>query len=407
MRPHTVIIGGGPAGFFAAITCKTLKPELDVILLEKTQVLLTKVRISGGGRCNVTHACFEPALLAKNYPRGSKELLGPFNRFQAEDTVKWFEAKGVELKVEADGRMFPTSDSSETIIKCLTEEAKKVGVSICTGMSVEEIKQQPSGFSLSIANAESMECDKLLIATGSNPKALSMIQSLGHTVEKLVPSLFTFNCPTSPLLDLAGIALDRVHLQIQDTQLELTGPLLITHWGFSGPCVLKLSAWGAKELFQMGYKAKLIINWLGDRKITEVQKILQDMRSMPESKFVIATPLFGLPKNLWKKLALLCGISEELRFQALSNKQLMQFVEKLCRDIYQIDGKTTYKQEFVTCGGIKLDEVNFKTMESKIVPHLYFAGEVLNIDGITGGFNFQNAWTTGYLSGKALASVAE
>jgi len=405
MAPHIVIIGGGPAGFFAAITCKTLNPQLEVTLLEKTEALLAKVRISGGGRCNVTHACFEPALLVKNYPRGSKELLGPFNRFQAEDTVKWFESKGITLKVEVDGRMFPTTDSSETIIKCLTEEAKKVGVTVRTGTPVEEIRREPSGFSLFLANGTSINCQKLLVATGSNPKTLRMMESLGHTVEMLVPSLFTFNCPTSPLLELAGIALERVHLQIQDTKLELTGPLLITHWGFSGPCVLKLSAWGAKELFQMGYKAKLVINWLADKKAAEVQKILQEMRKAEGSKFVIATSLFGLPKNLWKKLAQLCEISEELRFQAFSNKEIAHFAEKLCHDLYQIDGKTSYKQEFVTCGGIKLDEVNFKTMESKIVPHLYFAGEVLNIDGITGGFNFQNCWTTGYISGRAMADM--
>ena len=404
-----VVIGGGAAGFFGAITCKQANPSKRVILLEKTEQLLAKVRISGGGRCNVTHSCFDPALLIKNYPRGGKELLGPFHRFQVRDTIDWFQARGVELKTEPDGRMFPVTDSSETIINCLMQEAKDVGVEILTGVGVEGLglQKNASGFSLTLSQKEPqkapLECAKILIATGSNRKIMSLVEALGHTIEPLVPSLFTFNVPTSPLLELSGIAVESAHLSIEGTQLEQTGPLLVTHWGFSGPAVLKLSAWGAKELFAADYKAKLLINWLPKMSLTEIQKTLQKARDDGPTKQITVTCPVLLPKNLWKKFCALCSINDEMRYQALSNKLIGQLADKLHRDAYQIDGKTTYKQEFVTCGGTKLSEVNFKTMESKLVPGLYFAGEVLNIDGITGGFNFQNAWTTGYIAGQSLA----
>lgn len=404
-----IVIGGGAAGFFGAIACKQQNPSLRVILLEKTKQLLAKVRISGGGRCNVTHSCFDPVLLVKNYPRGHRELLGPFHRFQARDTIDWFLARGVELKTEADGRMFPITDSSETIINCLMKEAKNAGIEICTETSVEGIQTEAFGFRVLLSQKEPLECSKILIASGSNSKVMSYIQALGHTIEPLVPSLFTFNVPSSPLLELSGIAVEEAHLSIEGTALEQTGPLLITHWGFSGPAVLKLSAWGAKELFDANYQAKLHINWLPKISLADIQKALQKMRTENPTKIAPLTCPFPIqiPKNLWKKFCSLLAISEDARYQSLSNKLLTQLAEKLHRDSYQIDGKTTYKQEFVTCGGIKLSEVHFKTMESKLVPGLYFAGEVLNIDGITGGFNFQNAWTTGYIAGQALAGGKE
>ena len=402
-----VIIGGGAAGFFGAIACASANSNHEVILLEKNRQVLSKVRVSGGGRCNVTHACYDPALLVKNYPRGGKALHGPFTRFQPHDTVEWFESRGVYLKTESDGRIFPVTDSSETIINCLIQEAHAHHVQIKTETGVTSITRGKNGFTLHLSDHSSLECDCLLIATGSSPKTFEWLKQLGHHIEQSVPSLFTFNVPDSPLLDLAGISVPRAHLKIENTSLEQTGPLLVTHWGFSGPAILKLSAWGARILHDLGYQALLKINWLADIQPEDLkQRLLECKKQYPARQIAKESPL-DLPKNLWKKLVDLASISSEQRWSFLSNKQLQELVHHLTSHTFAIKGKSTFKEEFVTCGGVKLDEVNFKTMESRLCPGLYFAGEVLDIDGITGGFNFQNAWTTSWIAGHAIASSKE
>jgi predicted Rossmann fold flavoprotein len=400
---HLVIIGGGAAGFFAALLAKELHPTLPVTIVEKTKQPLAKVRISGGGRCNVTHACFEVEKLVKHYPRGEKELRGPFSRFQPKDTIRWFEERGVLLKTEEDGRMFPVTDSSETIINCLLKQAEKLGVHLLTETSVEDITPCDKGFSLALSQNKTLTCSHLLVASGSNRPIFELLTKLGHTIEPLIPSLFTFNLPSSPLLDLAGISVGHVRAKIQKTPYVYEGPLLLTHWGFSGPCILKLSAWGAKELFASHYKATCEINWLPHLKREEIIQTLQEARLKMGAKEIAGTALFDMPKKLWKRLLEVVGISDDMRFLSLSNTKINEIASKLQQDLYAIDGKTTNKQEFVTCGGVSLKEVNFKTMESKKIPHLYFAGEVLDIDGITGGFNFQNAWTTAFIAASQIA----
>lgn len=327
-----VVIGAGAAGCFAALACAEAYPRAKVIILEKTQQPLAKVRVSGGGRCNVTHACFDPKTLCQHYPRGHKELLGPFHRFQPTDTIEWFKERGIQLKTERDGRMFPTTDRSETIINCFLDEIKKRGIDLQLGVKVESLP----------------EADAIILATGSSRRGHAFAQSLGHTIIPPVPSLFSFNVPSSPLLNLAGVAAPEATVWLEGGSRKETGPIMITHWGFSGPAVLKLSAWEARFLHEKKYHATCVIEWNG-----------------------------ALPKRLRK------------------------FLEKNPCDRFQIEGKTTYKKEFVTCGGVCLKEVNFKTMESRVRPGLYFAGEILDIDGVTGGFNFQNAWTTGWIAGTS------
>lgn len=412
-RKTQVIIGGGAAGFFAAIACaaenRLQSQERDVFLLEKSAQVLAKVRISGGGRCNVTHACFEPPLLVKNYPRGSKELLGPFNRFGPKDTIRWFEERGVLLKTEEDGRMFPVTDSSETIIHCLTQEAKKAGVVLQTQRGLHGIRRQDgrSSFILELADGEEMPCDQLLMATGGTPKMFPLLEKLGHTTVPLVPSLFTFNMPGSPFLDLAGVSVPLVSIKLCDwKELEVQGPLLFTHWGVSGPGVLKLSALAAPVLHSVNYKTTVAINWLPLLSEGEVQEQLQGHKKQSGSLLVGTESIFGLPKQLWKRLISIAGIGEECRMATLSHVQMKALIDQLRRTSLKLDGKTTYKQEFVTCGGIPLREVNCKTMESKLIPGLYFAGEILNVDGITGGFNFQNAWTTALIAGRAMSAAS-
>ncbi len=400
-----VVVGGGAAGFFGAITSAQHYPEHRILLLEKTRQVLAKVRISGGGRCNVTHACFDPALLVKNYPRGHKELRGPFSRFQSKDTIQWFESRGVILKTEEDGRMFPITDRSDTIIECLLNETKRVGVELQLEQGVQTIRRRdPQGFILELSNGQQLECDRLLLATGSSPKIYPLIEQLGHTVIPLVPSLFTFNIPDSPFLDLQGVAVSPVLVQLPQWGFEQLGPLLFTHWGLSGPAVLKLSAWAARELHSLHYQTQVLVNWIPLLAEEEVRQRLQESKQGVALRQVGTEPHFSLPKQLWKRLVNLAGIPEEVRWSALSHKQLQALVRQLRCTSLNIQGKTTYKQEFVTCGGVALEEVDFKTMESRIVPGLYFAGEILNIDGVTGGFNFQNAWTTGWLAGQSMGS---
>ncbi len=392
---HCIIIGGGAAGFFGAIACAEAHPQYRVTLIEKSQKFLSKVKISGGGRCNVTHSCFDPSRLILHYPRGGKSLLGPFNQFQPRDTIEWFKERGVELKTEDDGRMFPCTDDSQTIIQCLMEASKKAGVELQTGVSIDEIKVVADGFELS----PSLRCDKLLIATGSNQRFFPLLEKLGHSIIPPVPSLFTLNVPSSPLLSLSGISLERVHVKIAGTKLEQWGPLLLTHWGFSGPAILKLSAFGARNLHEDKYQATLLVNWLPDEnQESAFERLCKYKAQYPQKQIHTQNP-FKLPAKLWQAFV---RPMENTPLVNLSKKQLRSLSETLCRSSYKIEGKTTFKQEFVTCGGVNLKEVNLKTMESKLCPGLFFAGEVLNVDGVTGGFNFQHAWTSSWIAGHSM-----
>ncbi len=403
MSKNTIlVIGGGAAGFFGAITCAQAHPHKKVILLEKNRQLLTKVRISGGGRCNVTHACFDPALLVQNYPRGHQALRGPFSRFQPGDTIQWFEERGVQLKVEEDGRVFPITDSSETIIDCLMHSAKKAGVEVRMECGLEDITVLNPGFSVSLSKGDTLICERLLVASGSHPKMYEILARMGHHIVPPVPSLFTFNVPDSPFVELSGISISKVEAQIAETTLKQIGPILITHWGFSGPAVLKLSAWGARILHEMQYRAKLIINWLPDLSKEAFYANLNVFKVQNPSKFISSDCPWPLPKNLWKKFIQLSGIPTEMRWSYFSKLHAKSLQENLLQSSFHIQGKSTFKEEFVTCGGVALDEVNFKTMESKKCPGLHFAGEILDIDGVTGGFNFQNAWTTGWIASQSI-----
>jgi len=399
-----IVIGGGAAGIFAAISAAEKNPQAKIIVLEKSMQLLAKVRISGGGRCNVTHACFDPKALVQNYPRGGKALLGPFFHFQPQDIITWFETRGVRLKTEGDGRIFPVSDSSLTIIDCLLTEAAKRGVEIRLKQSVEQVQYASGKFTLLLAAGEPVEGSKLLLATGSSKKGYEIASSLGHTIEEPVPSLFSFNTPSSPLLDLSGISVLQAGLRIQGSSFSTKGPLLLTHWGFSGPAALKLSAWSARHLHACQYQADLIVDWLPDFSVDGLyQKMLRSKEENP-SQFLSSMQPFALPRSLWKRLAEIANM--ERRLAEISHKELLEFAHFLHASSFRISGKTTYKEEFVTCGGVKLQEVNGKTLESRICPGLYFAGEILDIDGITGGFNFQNAWTTAYLAASDMVLEA-
>jgi len=400
-----IVIGGGAAGFFGAIACAEAYPQAEVVVLEAAREPLAKVRISGGGRCNVTQACFEPALLVQNYPRGGKALRGAFSRFQAKDTVQWFRTHGVELKTEPDGRMFPVTDDSSTIVDCLTKTAYHAGVQVRTGVSVQKVSRQNEGFQMTLRSGEVITCDRLLLATGSNPNGYAIAQSLGHHLLPPVPSLFTFNIKDPRLADLSGVAVNSVHLRLQTdekTNFEQTGALLITHWGVSGPAVLKLSAWAARALHEHQYQATLRINWVPQSNSETLRQQLQAVRSQLSRRTITPNCPVLIPRRLWEKLTAHVGIGEGDRWAELSNKMLNLLVQELTQGQYQIQGKGVFKEEFVTCGGVDLKEINFKTMESRICPGLYLAGEILDIDGVTGGFNFQSAWTTGWLVGQAI-----
>lgn len=416
-----IVIGGGAAGFFGAVTCASAHPYAQVTLLEAGRQPLSKVRISGGGRCNVTHACFDPALLVQNYPRGSKALRGAFTRFHAKDTVAWFESQGVKLKTESDGRMFPVTDNSETIVNCLMNAAEDAGVRFRLGTPVKSIEPQhsrltgeiedrnptPWAFEVELKTGEILRCDRILLATGSNPQGYAIVQALGHKIESPVPSLFTFNIPDPRLQDLAGVSVNNAHLRLPEagkTLKEQTGPLLITHWGLSGPAVLKLSAWGARFLHDHHYQTPLLVNWLPQYNEESLRQMLLAVKSqLPRRQVTTSCPV-PIPKRLWESLVASVGIGAEERWAEVSKKALNQLIQELIQGQYSIKGKGIFKEEFVTCGGVSLKEVDFKTMESRLVPGLYFAGEILDIDGVTGGFNFQSAWTTGWLAGQAMGN---
>lgn len=403
-----MVIGGGAAGFFAAINCALNNKNNSITILEKTNKLLTKVRISGGGRCNLTHACFDNKLLVKNYPRGEKELHNVFSKFTTTDTVNWFEQRGVKLKIEDDGRMFPESDSSETIVNCLIREADAAGVKIKQRVDIEQIiKNEDTSFTLKTNNGGTFVCDKLIIATGGNSKesAYEWIQKLGHTIIKPFPSLFTYNIPNNPITQLMGVSVPHAKIKVVGTKLETEGPLLITHWGMSGPAILKSSALGARILNEMNYNFTSLINWLPRYTEEKLRIEFNECKEEFASKTIINNSPIDLPKRLWEYLVNKSGIQESARWADLPKKNTNILINSLLNDEYKVQGKTTFKDEFVTSGGINLKEIDFATMESKIISGLYFAGEILNIDGITGGFNFQNAWSTAWIASKLESKI--
>ena len=398
-----VIIGGGAAGFFAAIACAEANPCNKVILLEKGKNVLSKVLISGGGRCNVTHACFNPIELTSYYPRGTKELLGPFHKFQPGDTMEWFADRGVELKIEEDNRVFPITDSSLTIADCLIEMAESSNVEIKRSFGVKSFSQtEAGGWKITATNGNSMVADKLMVATGSSKGVWEQLRKAGHKIITPVPSLFTFNIKDERIKGLSGISLPNATIQIASSDLEASGPLLITHWGISGPAVLRLSAWGAYELNDRFYRFPILVNWIGQDESVVVSDFMQE-KKFSGKKRISNHAQYEVPLRLWKSMISAAGISNKSTWGDLTLKQIKALASELCSTVFQVSGKSTFKEEFVTAGGVDLKEVNFKTFSSKVTPNLYFAGEVLNIDGITGGFNFQAAWTGGFLAGNAMA----
>lgn len=411
-----IIVGGGAAGFFTAINIVEKNPKLKVAILERGSEVLQKVRISGGGRCNVTHACFEPNELVKFYPRGEKELRGPFHQFCSGDTIEWFSNHGVELKIEDDGRMFPVSNSSQTIIDCFLQATQKLGITVLTGQSVQSIfNPEVSGdnFWKIETQSENYIAEKLILATGSNPKIWEMLQNFGHAIVAPVPSLFTFNIKDSRIAALPGVAAN-VTIKVKDTtrgsaerseaKLTSSGPLLITHWGMSGPAILKLSAWGARILHDKNYQFTIFVNWLNDVDAEDAEKILKELKQEHAKKAVSKKSPFEFPNRLWESLVLASGIEAETKWADVSKIQLQNLANQLTNASFQVNGKSTFKEEFVTAGGIDLKEINFKTMESKLHKNLYFAGEIVNVDAITGGFNFQNAWTSGFIVASAITN---
>jgi predicted Rossmann fold flavoprotein len=401
-----LIVGGGAAGFFTAITFAEGHPGAKVAILEKGREVLQKVKVSGGGRCNVTHACFDAKELVKNYPRGEKALIGPFHRFGPADTVEWFRGRGVKLKTEADGRMFPVTDNSETIVQCLTESARQAGVEVLTGQNVVSI--QPPGeshplFQIKTHSGEVFQSKNLMIATGSSPRFWEMLGALGHRIVPPVPSLFTFNIKDPRIAGLPGISVPVANVHVKGEKLSASGPLLITHWGMSGPAILRLSAWGARLLHERNYRFEIEVNWLGKMTSAEVAEVLNQAKLDVAKKIVTGSgPFSEIPKRLWESLVSAVGIPAGVRWADLNKEKLRKLAGQLTAASFQVNGKSTFKEEFVTAGGVHLDEVDFKKFESKIHPGLYFAGEVLDIDAITGGFNFQAAWTGGFVAGSAM-----
>jgi predicted Rossmann fold flavoprotein len=405
MQKSLIVIGGGAAGFFCAVNAARLNPTLKVIIVEKTNKLLSKVKISGGGRCNVTHHCFEINELIKKYPRGANFLKKAFHWFNTQHTIDWFKQRGVILKTETDGRMFPSTNQSQTIIDCLLNEANKYGVEILLNYDINEVVQQENNFTLHTTQGKNLNCHYVCIATGGYPKLLQFgwLKNLQHSIENPVPSLFTFNIPQHSINQLMGISVNNVQVKILGTKLQTKGDLLITHWGFSGPAVLKLSALAAKELAEKNYHFSIQINWLENFTEQSLQQEWQHLRVQLAAQKIYTKNPFNLPNRLWQYLLQESSINETLRWADVNNKQQQQLIKNLTAHAFDVKGKTTFKEEFVTCGGFQLNEIDVNTMQSKLIPNLFFAGEVVNIDGITGGFNFQNAWTTGFIAANAIA----
>lgn len=417
-----VIAGGGAAGFYAAIQIAELSPELNIAIFERGKTVLSKVKVSGGGRCNVTHGEFLPKELATNYPRGEKELLGPFHKYAPMDVMAFFEERGVPLKIEEDGRVFPKSDSSQSIIDCLVTEAERLGVQVLKNSSVKVIDKLNDGWQVTTMNKH-YQTKKLLLTTGSNPKIWAQLQKLGHQIISPVPSLFTFNIKDKRIQGIQGISAyatvevlpkktfhtDKKNLNLKsnvkdEPVLYSDGPLLITHWGLSGPAILKLSAWGANILHDYNYSFRIRVNWLPEYSTESMEAYLKELKEVEAKKTVMRTNVTELPKRLWKRLVEAANIMPDKRWGDINKEQLLALAEQLTASSFKVEGKSTFKEEFVTAGGVDLKEINFKTFESKLHPNLYFAGEIINVDAITGGFNFQNAWTGAYIAAQAIVS---
>ena len=398
---NVIIIGGGAAGYFTAINAKENNPELDIIILEKGKDVLQKVKISGGGRCNVTHACFEPKELVKFYPRGEKELLGPFHQFMTGDTFEWFDNKGVPLKIEADNRVFPEANTSQAIIDCFQKAVEELKIKVFTNHGVNSVSRQENKWIIN-TKSQVFEADKLVIAAGSSKKVWQLCESLDHAIIAPVPSLFTFNINDKRLLDLLGTSVPNATVKISNTKLEASGPLLITHWGMSGPAVLKLSAFGARILADKNYQYNVEVNWLS-RPTAKVLNVLLNLKKKePRKTVILKSPFTEISKRLWERFVIASEIKSTQNWADLNNYQLENLANQLTKGVFNANGRTTFKDEFVTAGGIDLKEINFKRFESKKYANLFFVGEVLNIDAVTGGFNFQNAWTGGYICANAL-----
>ncbi|RMD75355.1 MAG: NAD(P)/FAD-dependent oxidoreductase [Bacteroidetes bacterium] len=395
-----IVIGGGAAGFFGAIRLAELRPSARVCILEQGAKVLQKVRISGGGRCNVTHACFDPVDLAANYPRGQKELIGPFHRFQPADTMDWYESRGVRLKIEEDGRVFPVSDDSADIVRCLVRSARKAGVAVHTRHGVADLHADGARFDVGLRDGTRLQARMVLVAPGASRRVWEMLARLGHTIVPPVPSLFTFNIGSAMLRGLAGVSVPMAVVRVPEIRLEAPGPVLITHWGLSGPAVLRLSAWGARRMHELNYRFSIEVDWCGGRVDGEV---LGAWRQQHARKKVVANPAFDIPRRLWKGLCTAAGIGPEKNWADLSRAEQADLLGQLTACRLPVQGKSTHKEEFVTAGGVALKEVDFRRFESRVVPGLFLAGEVLDIDAITGGFNFQAAWTGGWLAGSSMA----
>lgn len=399
-----VVIGGGAAGFFCAVNAARMKPGLKVILLEKSNKVLSKVKVSGGGRCNVAHACYDITEMYKRYPRGGNFVKKTFHQFFTKNTIEWFRQRNVEIKAEPDGRMFPVTDSSQTIIDCLIREANLYGVEILFQSDVRKVFVNEQQFILELANGRNIDADHVCIASGGYPKSsmFDWIKELGHTIEEPVPSLFTFNLPSHPITKLMGLSVENVRVRITGTKLDETGPLLVTHWGLSGPAVLKLSAWGARDLAATNWSFKASINWIPGFTEQTARNKMQELRIASASQKISGKNIFGLPNRMWEFLVDQSGIKPDTRWADLPSKEQNLLIKNLFHYEVDVKGKTTFKEEFVTAGGVKLSEIDANTMMSKKIPNLYFAGEILDVDGITGGYNFQHAWTSGYIAAKSI-----
>lgn len=407
IKKRLIVVGGGAAGFFCAVNAARLAPGLEVIIIEKSNKLLSKVKVSGGGRCNVTHACYSIAEMIKKYPRGSAFLKKAFHHFFTNDTIAWFKERGVVLKTEADGRMFPVTDSSQTIIDCLMKEANKYGVEIWMNKEAKAIYNDAGKWNLLMKDEAVLTADFICIASGGYPKILhyDWLKKTDHGIEEPVPSLFTFNMPGNNITALMGVSVENAVVKIVGSKLSESGPLLVTHWGMSGPAVLKLSAWGARELAKINYHFSILVNWIPEYNENSLREKIQKIRFDLASQKIVNRNPFSLPNRLWEYLLIQSGINTELRWADLPAREQNKLIKNLCAQEHAVKGKTTFKEEFVTAGGVELHEIDFNTMQSKKHAGLFFAGEIVNVDGITGGYNFQNAWTTGWIAARAISSV--
>lgn len=397
-----IIIGGGAAGYFTAINAKENNPDLDITILEKGKEVLQKVKISGGGRCNVTHACFEPKELVKFYPRGEKELLGPFHQFMTGDTFEWFDNKGVPLKIESDNRVFPEANTSQAIIDCFESTVDNLGIKVLKNHGVNSVNQQANKW-IAKTKDEQFEADYLVIAAGSSKKVWDLCKTLSHTIIEPVPSLFTFNIKDKRIIDLGGISVPNADVKLVGTNLENSGPLLITHWGLSGPAILKLSAFGARILADKNYQYNVVVNWLGQDFDVILNELTELKKSQARKQVNLKSPFSDIPRRLWERFVAASEIKTSQNWGDLSNKQLNNLTSQLTKGLFNANGRTTFKDEFVTAGGVDLKEINFKRFESKLHKNLFIVGEVLNIDAVTGGFNFQNAWTGGFICARSIS----